>query len=264
MNNLVANFNQILEFGKKYDLPMTKKKAVLREYLQTKILGFIYSEKISAGLIFVGGTALRLTENLNRFSEDLDFDLNGLEFEEVKSLVEKVHQKLERENVAVELYENRTEDRLYHEFRFPNLLFDLDLSQQETEKLMIKFDYEKLWRNHQKEVKVINRYGYLVKSVSIPLDQHLVQKLTAYLGRKQTQPRDIYDIVWLIAQDAEIDWDFARANDLDEDLVDKAMKKFGDEKKSLPTYQARLEPFLIKEDHLDKLDLFPELLFQLK
>lgn len=260
MNNIVANFDQIVDFGKGYGLPMTKKKAILREYLQTKILDLLYQEKNSSQFIFVGGTALRLTRNMNRFSEDLDFDLAEISLDQVDKTVRKIYRKLVKQNIDIDLYHNQTKERLYHEFRFTNLLFDLNLSRQRDEKLTIKFDYEQFWQQHNKQVKIINRYGYLVKSITIPLNQHLVQKLTAYLKRKQTQPRDIYDIVWLIAQGAKIDWDFVKVNDLDENLINQAREKFESEKSKLSKYQSRLQPFLINESHLDKLDLFPELL----
>ena len=38
-------------------------------------------------MIFVGGTSLRLLRNLNRFSEDLDFDNWGLSNKQITDLV---------------------------------------------------------------------------------------------------------------------------------------------------------------------------------
>ncbi len=140
-----------------------------------------------------------------------------------------------------------------------DLLFELGLSRQAGEKLTIKLDYETYWKKQDRQVKLINRYGYLVRAVSISLDQHLVQKLVAYLERRQTQPRDIYDIVWLKAQGAEIDWQYVKDNGLKKNIVDRVINKFEGEKSKLKTYQARLAPFLIDESHIDKLDLLPDL-----
>ncbi len=47
-----------------------------KSYIQLAILRSIYS-KLSKELVFKGGTCLFFTANLNRFSEDLDFTLNG-------------------------------------------------------------------------------------------------------------------------------------------------------------------------------------------
>ena len=74
MNQIIDSFPEILDFAKNYHLPVTKKRAILREYLQSKILREIYKNKLSVNLLFVGGTSLRLLHNLDRFSEDLDFD----------------------------------------------------------------------------------------------------------------------------------------------------------------------------------------------
>jgi len=91
------------------------------------------------------------------------------------------------------------------------------------------------------------------------LDQQLVQKLTAYIKRKRTQPRDIYDIIWLISHQAKIDSSFAEENNISGDLVLQALKKFEKEKPQLQTFKKRLKPFLINEEYIDKLDLFPQL-----
>lgn len=58
------------------------RKAILREYLQVKILSIIFSLPESGKLCFIGGTSLRLVYNSQRFSEDLDFDNWGLTVEE--------------------------------------------------------------------------------------------------------------------------------------------------------------------------------------
>ena len=90
MNNIVANFEQILSFAQEYGLPVSKKRAILREFLQVKILNIIYQQKASSLLSFTGGTSLRLLKNLDRFSEDLDFDNLGLEHKNISSIVENV------------------------------------------------------------------------------------------------------------------------------------------------------------------------------
>lgn len=259
MNNIVTNFDQILEFGRNYGLPMTKKRGILREYLQVKILDLIYQEKISVNLFFVGGTCLRLLYGLDRFSEDLDFDLVAIDQPQAKKLMKSVYQQLLRENISVDFYQNITARRAYWEFRFKNLLYELGLTTQPEEKLMIKFDFETFWQGQKRQVVLLNRYGFLVNVVTIPLDQILTQKLFAYTRRKQTLPRDIYDIIWLIAQGAKPDWSFAKKNNLPLDLVGEVIAKFEKEKKKLKTLKLKLKPFLVNENNVEKLELFPKL-----
>ena len=256
MNNVIDNFSQILEFAKNYNLPVTKKRAILREFLQSKILEMIYQEKTSLHLYFVGGTSLRLLRGLDRFSEDLDFDLGPISYSDINLLMKKISRRFKQENISCDLYQNFTKRRAYYELRFRDLLYELKISPNTDEKLAIKFDFETFWKGEKKEILLFNRYGFLVQIVTVPLNQLLVQKLHAYFARKETQPRDIYDLVWLVAQGIKPDAYFMKANKLPQDLVVKAIVKFQKEQKKLPNFQRKLRPFLIHEANATKLYLF--------
>lgn len=260
MNPIIDNFPQVLKFSKEYGVPATKKRGVLREFLQVKILESIYRKKISAQLFFIGGTSLRFLHGLDRFSEDLDFDLGEITFKDISFLIDSLINEFKKENITVELYKNQTKKRSYFELRFPELLFQLGITQNKEEKLAIKFDFEKFWRGEKREVILLNRYGILSNVVTIDFDQILVQKIYAYLQRKQTLARDLYDIVWLLSHRAKIDWDFAKKNHLPQDFVKKAIEKFRKEKKKLSSLKRKLIPFLISEENVNKIDFFEELL----
>ena len=263
MNNIVANFEQILEFAKSYGLPLTKKRAILREYLQSKILEIIYQQKVSLNLFFVGGTSLRLLRGLDRFSEDLDFDFVDTESLQIDTLMNNLVKQLKQENIQVDFYRNKTEKRVYYELRFKDLLYELGISSNPQEKLMIKFDFENFWQEQKREVVLFNRYGFLTEMVTVPLDQILVQKLFAYLNRKQTLPRDIYDIVWLYSQGARVDWEYVKANHLPKYFLKEALIKFQQEEKNLRLLRRKLRPFLVNETNVEKLSFFPKLITQL-
>ncbi len=260
MNPIVDQFNQILEFAQGYGLPEGKKKAILREYLQVKILQLLYREKVSFSCYFIGGTSLRLLYGLDRFSEDLDFDVTHGALTKMTELVEGITRRLESENIAAQLYTNVTPKRSYFELRFPKLLFELKLSANQEEKLTIKLDFEQFWQNHTTEVILLNRYGMLVSVVTISKDQLLVQKLHAYLHRAQTLPRDLYDIIWLLSHGAKPDSQFIKANGLSENLLTLTKTKFIKEQTQLPSLKRKLAPFLIDEQNSTKLDLFSQLL----
>lgn len=261
MNNLIDNFNQILEYGKNYGLPFEKKKAILREYLQSRVIEIIYLQKKSKDLIFIGGTSLRLLRGLDRFSEDLDFDLTGeLDFKNLDLIIRTVVNRFLKENIAVGLYRNKKLHRIYYELRFPNLLYDLKLSKNRDEKLMIKIDIEKFWQGHHKETILFNRYGVLANVVTASLDNILVQKISAYKNRRQTMARDIYDIVWLISNGACIDNKFMKINDISVSIKNQILNKYEREKKSIKIFKNRLKPFLINEDNSEKLDFFESII----
>jgi predicted nucleotidyltransferase component of viral defense system len=67
-------------------IPDAFKRAILREYLQYKTLQFIFRAKESGGLVFMGGTALRVFYGSRRFSEDIDFDSNDISSDDLRRI----------------------------------------------------------------------------------------------------------------------------------------------------------------------------------
>lgn len=260
MNNIVDNIDQILKFAQGYGLPLANKRAILREYLQIKVLEIIYQAKVSKDLFFVGGTSLRLLRNLDRFSEDLDFDTLNISKSQVENLMKSLHSRLIRENITVDFYQNVTSRRIHYELRFKDLLFQLGISRHQEEKLVVKFDFEKFWQGLIRESVLLNRYGHLANIITLSLNQILVQKLFAYLHRQQTLPRDLYDIIWLAAQETKLDRKFLQKNNLPNDLITKAQEKFQKEKNQLRNFKIKLRPFLIQEENVEKLEFFLQVL----
>ncbi|OIN89293.1 hypothetical protein COX59_04320 [Candidatus Beckwithbacteria bacterium CG_4_10_14_0_2_um_filter_47_25] len=258
MNNLIANFNQILEFAREYGLPEEKKRGIIREYLQSMFLAKLYRQPAAKKLVFIGGTSLRLLRNLNRFSEDLDFDNLGLSEKQMVELIETAVAAIRLENINLEFKSNLKPGKTYFELSFPDLLYDLKITTNPREKLMIKVDYSRFWRGQKPESALLNRYGFLELVPTLPINQIVVQKLAAYVQRKQTQPRDIYDVVWLFSQGARIDRRFLSKNKLT-NLVKKAQAKWQKEGVSRTTIN-KISPFLFDVGEVRKLDLFGEVL----
>lgn len=243
--------------AKTYGTP-DKPRAILREYLQAKTLNYLYGQPGSEKLSFMGGTSLRLLRNLPRFSEDLDFDNLGINDTEITSLVKNVVTKLNAENIKCDLKTTAKDYKHYYELKFTTLLQDLDITTNPREKLMIKVDYSRSWSGQNIEHILLNRYGVLAQIPTNTIDQLLVQKMSAYVGRSTTQPRDIYDIVWLFSQGARLDEKFMKHNNVT-DLVTRAtdrLAKVGITR----TMKAKLEPFVFGDDELEKMNLFGDVL----
>lgn len=264
VNNIVTNFHQVLHMAKEYDLPPTKRRAIIREYLQSLIVQRIYADKLSSRLFFVGGTSLRLLHGLGRFSEDLDFDCPALKQDEITRMMHTLTYSLQKENIEAILYTNTTSKRTYFELRFKNLLYDLAISADRSEKLMIKFDFERFWKKEKREIVFFNHFGCMAHILTIPKNQILVQKLYAYLHRKQTLGRDLYDIVWLIGLGVTIDHEFLRSNKITTNLMILAQKKFHKEQPILAGLQRKLKPFLFDEKNSEKCGFFGELIASLQ
>jgi predicted nucleotidyltransferase component of viral defense system len=261
MTNIVANFPQILAFAKQLQLPIEKKRGIIREYLQAKFIHDLYGVSQLKKLSFVGGTSLRLLRNLPRFSEDLDFDNLGLELDTLKEHFQTVLDGWRRENMVVEWIENKTDSGTYFEIRLPELLYELKITTNPKEKLRIKLDQATQWQGQKTEVVLLNRFGFIEHIVTNTLDQLLVQKLTAYVRRAEMQPRDLYDVVWLYAQGARLDEQFMTANNVTR-LREDAKAKYATEQ--IPAnFVRRLQPFLFEQTAVRKLALFGSVLEKL-
>ena len=80
---------------------------VVREYFQNVFLAQLYALPEAEGLLFKGGTALRIIYGSPRFSEDLDFSMFGVVPHQVKNTVEtlfiKVLANIEQVGIKVEI-----------------------------------------------------------------------------------------------------------------------------------------------------------------
>lgn len=81
---------------------------VAREYFQQLFLSYLYQEKGSDGLLFKGGTALRVIWQSPRFSEDLDFTGLKVSIKSIESLVEGALTKIEMESIQTEIIESKS------------------------------------------------------------------------------------------------------------------------------------------------------------
>ena len=173
------------------------KKNILREYLQFKILEIIFDSSIGAKISFIGGTALRIVYNTQRFSEDLDFDNFNLSKEEFEKVAAEVKQKLQLEGYKVDI-QTVTEKKTFHcKIRVPDLLFENRLSAHANEKILIKVDTEPQGFKYNPDKKILNKFDITTHINVTPADILLSQKISAVFKRKRTQGRDLYDMVFL-------------------------------------------------------------------
>jgi len=97
INNLKTVYEQNID-----NANLAYVRNVLKEVVQNYVLNFIYNSKEYKDLIFTGGTCLRKFYNLNRLSEDLDFDYEGeLDLEKLQNdLKDYFTKKLGVKNVS--------------------------------------------------------------------------------------------------------------------------------------------------------------------
>lgn len=253
------------EEGKRLGIPLHKNRALIREYLQSKILYYLYQQSLAEKISFIGGTSLRILRDLDRFSEDLDFDSLGLSFPQIKALFGKVKNNLEKEGFEIEYKFRKTNDSGIGEMKFKNLLYQLKISSDLKENLIIKINYTTPKRKPDTEVSILSRFG-LVQSVITNTQSYLFsQKIRAVLKRKDPQPRDFYDIVWFLSHKIEPNkklFPELRVRDRKE-LFLKLEKIYQRKiKPKIKGFKKRLTPFLIDAKKVSYLDIFGNLMKQ--
>ena len=96
-------------------------RSMIKEYLQCKILGFIYQGPFKDRLIFIGGSKLRLFNNFKRFSEDLDFDLSGkYDGNDHLALSEYLVREFNKQNIEAEIDQGKQKKGINVYTRFIN------------------------------------------------------------------------------------------------------------------------------------------------
>ncbi len=173
---------------------------LVREYLQARVLESLQDEGVFLRWAFVGGTALRFLFVIPRFSEDLYFSLLSPRgdpgFRPILTALKRIFER-EGYRVEVKVSEHKTVATAW--VKFPGLPHELGLSPRATQTLSIKVELDKSPpAGAGIETSVVRRH------VTLHLCHHdkpslLAGKLHAILNRPWTKGRDLYDLVWYLA-----------------------------------------------------------------
>lgn len=171
-----------------------------REYLQAQILAAMQRSGAMIPLAFHGGTALRFLYAHKRYSEDLDFALEGdRQAYDFRRYLKAIRAELIPQGYAVDL--KISDSKTVHSafVRFPGLLYELGLSAQQGEVLAIKLEVDtNPPAGAGLATSVVNRF------VLLQLQHHdqaslLSGKLHAVLQRPFAKGRDMYDLLWYLS-----------------------------------------------------------------
>jgi len=192
------------DFFKKYALEKNipwQDKNILLEYLQTQVLKALSLSIFNENLSFMGGTCLRFAYGINRFSEDLDFDLIKQKNFDVKKLMLDIQNKLVLQGFQFDAQTKTTENIHIISFRFRNVLREFGLDAQENEKILIKFEIDfKPYKNICTETKFSDSFYERFPMRVNSLDTLFAQKVVAIVYRPYQKGRDFYDLVWFLSQ----------------------------------------------------------------
>lgn len=252
-------WEQILSEGERLGIPKTKKRGIVREFLQTQIIYHLYNIKDSRYFIFTGGTSLRFLYDNKRLSEDLDFDLlkNNLP---IKAILEEIIKKQtgNKKNLIDFKFKSKI-DGVTAYFKYKTLLFDLGISQMLDEKLVIKVDISFPQDKIKPVENIFAKFGYIQTALTYDPSTLLSFKTRALFTRKMERGRDLYDIAKLLSRNIEPNFKVKF-------LKDEKIKTINDyllllkswhtkNRKLLPQLKKQVQPFLIDEEELKYIDL---------
>ena len=232
-------------------------RAIVREYLQVKILQAIFESKQASMLSFLGGTALRIVHGNSRFSEDIDLDNFGLSWQAFGELVQKMKQFLELEGFLVET-SMVAKDAFHCDLRFPELLYDQGLSPHQQEKILIQLDMVAQGYAYMPEIKILNKFDVFTEIRVTPLSVLLSQKIYTAVNRKRPKGRDFYDITFLLSK-TRPDYGFIHQKmgvSSPESLREELLLRI--EAFDLDTIAGDVAPFLIAKEQVKRVVKFRE------
>ncbi len=172
----------------------------LREYLQLFVLKVMDEKGYFNHLAFVGGTALRILYDLNRFSEDLDFCLIDNGSFSFDKMMQDIQISFQLFNLTVEIKTKTGKTVAAALIKFPELLHNLNLSSHKSQKLSIKIELDQNPPKgyHTKFMMINKEFLFSVKHYDLP--SLFSGKLHALLCRKYTKGRDFYDLLWYLGK----------------------------------------------------------------
>lgn len=175
-------------------------KHIVKEYIQLMVLDYLSSTPYVRKLAFIGGTNLRLVKGIDRFSEDLDFDIRNMSEDEFIEMTNDVIQFLQRSGLNAEARDknNPKLTAFRRNIHFPQLLFDLQLTGHKEERFLLKIEAQDQGVSYESITANVSGCGFFFPLPVPPDGVLLSMKLSALLSR--SKGRDFYDTMFLLAQ----------------------------------------------------------------
>lgn len=267
----MLSLDDLLKFAKTEKIPLEKRRGIVREYMQTLILFYLQRTKYAPKLIFTGGTALRFFYDLQRFSEDLDFNYQGnLKKEDLINLMKYLQLEMSKENIDIEFSVRKSQETYFHwkiYIQFTNVLQFYKCSGRKTdtlyptEKLSIQLDFQNLGqKKYPIKKQIISRFGKRFLFNTTPLEMFLAEKSNAILFRKIPRGRDFFDLMSLLLLNTEINIKYLKMREIKVKDKREYIKKIKNKIKKLnfTKLTAQLEPFLFNKEDVEIMKNFKD------
>ncbi|GBE17230.1 hypothetical protein BMS3Abin15_01067 [bacterium BMS3Abin15] len=197
---MLPDKNFFKKYAEEKNIPWQERN-ILLEYLQTQILKALSLSKYNVIISFLGGTCLRFAHDVDRFSEDLDFDLIKKNGFKIENLMADIQKKLELQGFEVDVRVKTTENIHIIFFKFRNVLREFGFNVHKNEKVLIKFEIDfNPYKNIQTETKFADSFNERFPILVNTLETIFAQKIIAIVFRPYQKGRDFYDLVWFLSQ----------------------------------------------------------------
>lgn len=241
----MLSYEALLEQAKLNDMPVNKMRGIMREYIQTLMLKQLYSSKWHDKFYFIGGTSLRLAHGFRRFSEDLDFNVAGVDKEEFQKASEFVRDELKREDINCELSFEHRGKLSSTAFTFKDVLERYHIMDKRGV-LMVKFETNRPIFELETESATISNFGEIFPVRIMSRGSIFAEKIDAL--RHIKKGRHIYDIIIMLSKKFPVNTAVLIANGVMEepkDVILNTINEFSHDE--LERLASGLRPFLFNE-----------------
>lgn len=248
----MLTYDSLIEQAKSREMPSTKIRGILREYLQILILKELYRTEAGRKLYFTGGTYLRLVHSTKRFSEDLDFNTNKITKEEFENLLKNVKKELKRTGLESHIVFAHWGNVYVSKLIFPDVerMYNVVSKYSKKKGIMIKVETNNSKWKIKNETQIISGFGEFYPCICTDRSVLFADKIDALT--KKNRGRHLYDIMFMLSNKFPISKSILRALGIKKE----PLKVISDKVKSLSKEELKkqaeiLRPFLFEESEAD-------------
>lgn len=242
----MLSYESLIEEAKLNNMPLNKMRGIMREYIQTIMLKYLYISSWADRFCFLGGTSLRLVHGFDRFSEDLDFNISRVDKVEFEKVSGFVQEELKRENLHSELSFEHRGNLSSTKFVFKNILEYYRIKDKRGN-LMVKFEANRPVFELETESASISSFGEIFPVKMMSKGSIFAEKIDAL--RHIKKGRHIYDIIMMLSKKFPINKNVLEANGIKENPKEVILKIIGEFNLSeLKRLAIGLRPFLFNEE----------------
>lgn len=229
----------------------------VREYVQVVVLKAIYQSAYGRGLSFGGGTCLRICYDLKRYSEDLDFSLDGnsagYSFRELNA-----HIAHDLEKRGFDAHMHVRDDKIVQKsfIRLADIVQRIGSTFRKKQKLHIKLEVDSRpipVTARERETFFVTKYAENFPIIKHTDDTLFAGKILAVLNRAYTKGRDYYDLIWYLSRKSKINLPYVN-NGMQQQAGGRI---FHDEETLLQALEEKVRTVSVKKI-LQDLDVFLE------